>query len=351
MSEAMQKAQSKAVVPAASAEIVKADSHRSDLQMAIERGMDPATISKLMDLQERWEANQAKKAYVEAMAGFKRECPAVIGKDRRADFGAGKAKYSYATTGAIVTAITPALSKYGLSLSWETQQKDRQVTVTCHVTHSAGHRESATLTGPHDESGGKNPIQTLGSSVHYLQRYTMVSVLGMATADMDDADDAPPAVTMPTAKAPANPTPAAKAATIGATSAVSTPAPTTAAQQPASIAAKPAGAIGDRQPNPTVTGPATDRRVSHDNKNKVPKWHKVGIVVNGDEYGTFDEPLRERLLNLTKDQEVELEYTTDGKYRTIVAILKPAAPDPAEYAANRGSDPAPAAGCADDIPF
>jgi len=179
--------------------IVASEAKQSTLALAIERGLDPATIGKMMDLQERWEAGQARKSYVEAMAGFKRECPAVIGKDRRADFGQGKAKYSYATTGQIVTAITPALSKYGLSLSWETRQEGKQVTVDCHVTHAGGHRESATLTGPNDESGGKNAIQQIGSAVHYLQRYTMVSVLGLATADMDDPDEQQrPPVAMPT---------------------------------------------------------------------------------------------------------------------------------------------------------
>lgn len=183
MSEALEKAQTTALVMPP----------QSTLALAIEKGMDTETISKLMDLQERWEANQARKAYTEAMAGFKRECPAVIGKDRKADFGAGKAKYSYATTGAIVQAITPALSKYGLSLSWETEQSEKHVRVTCRVMHEGGHSESAVLNGPHDESGGKNAIQQLGSAVHYLQRYTMVSVLGLATADMDDPDQQPTA--------------------------------------------------------------------------------------------------------------------------------------------------------------
>ena len=170
--------------------------------LALANNASPETINKLMDLQERFDAMQAKKAFVAAMAGFKKDAPSVIGKDKRADFGAGKAKYGYATTGAIIMAITPALSKHGLHLSWETQQAAASVTVTCHVTHEKGHRESATLTGPKDESGGKNPIQTIGSSVHYLQRYTMVSVLGLATADMDDPDKggAPrPRVAMPTA--------------------------------------------------------------------------------------------------------------------------------------------------------
>lgn len=183
------------------------------VRLGIVHKLDPATLEHLMALQERYDANAAKRAFVEAMAGFKREAPPVIGKDKKADFGTGKAKYSYATTGAIVAAITPALSKYGLHLSWETKQEPNAVTVTCHVSHEKGHRESATLTGPRDESGGKNPIQTIGSSVHYLQRYTMVSVLGLATADMDDPDaanDRPP-VAMPTPKAapPAQPPPPA----------------------------------------------------------------------------------------------------------------------------------------------
>ena len=181
MSEALQKATETAI----------AKTTPSTLALAIEKGMPPETISQLMDLQERWEAGQARKEFVDAMSRFKAECPAVIGKDKKADFGAGKAKYTYATTGQIVQAITPALSKFGLSLSWETRQEGKAVTCTCHVTHSGGHRESATLTGPNDESGGKNPIQMIGSSVHYLQRYTMVSVLGLATADMDDPDAAP----------------------------------------------------------------------------------------------------------------------------------------------------------------
>lgn len=189
----------------------KAVTVQGDLSMidrAIVNKCDPETLNKLMDLQERYNAMEAKKAFVKAMACFKRDCPAVIGKDRKADFGAGKAKYSYATTGAIVAAITPHLSRHGLSLSWETAQEPNAVRVTCHVTHDQGHRESATLCGPRDESGGKNPIQTIGSSVHYLQRYTMVSVLGLATADMDDPDENPrPPVAMPTPRPKTPPPP------------------------------------------------------------------------------------------------------------------------------------------------
>jgi hypothetical protein len=261
---------------------------RSTLELAIEKGLDPATIGKMMDLQERWEAGRARKEYVEAMAGFKRECPAVIGKDRRADFGAGKAKYSYATTGAIVTAITPALSKFGLSLSWETSQKERQVTVTCHVTHSGGHRESAALTGPHDESGGKNPIQTLGSSVHYLQRYTMVSVLGLATADMDDPDANPqrPPVGMPVETPASAPAPSSE----------------THIELDEKIVTGQIEAISVKESAPGASKP----------------WKKYGVKIGQEWYATFDAAVGAAAV---KGANVTIAFVTNAKgYHDIVAL-------------------------------
>jgi hypothetical protein len=257
---------------------------RTTLEKAIEKGLDPATIGKLMDLQERWEAGQARKLFVQAMAGFKRECPAVIGKDKKADFGTGKAKYTYATTGAIVTAITPALSKYGLSLSWETKQETGIVTVTCHVTHQGGHRESAILTGPHDDSGGKNKIQMLGSSVHYLQRYTLVSVLGLATADMDDPDsgDAREPIRPPQEKKPDAPKP--EEGSLIAEGVIET----------VSVKQSPAGAAE--------------------------AWKKYGILMGDVWYSTFDVTMGQDAQDL-KGKAARITYTTNAKgYHNASAV-------------------------------
>jgi glutaredoxin 3 len=45
-----------------------------------------ACTQTLYTLQERYNAMEAKKAFVKAMACFKRDCPSVIGKDKKADF-------------------------------------------------------------------------------------------------------------------------------------------------------------------------------------------------------------------------------------------------------------------------
>src|SRR5690606_41311756 len=43
------------------------------LDRAMQRGMDAEALGKLLDLQQRWEADQARKAFVQAMAAFKAE--------------------------------------------------------------------------------------------------------------------------------------------------------------------------------------------------------------------------------------------------------------------------------------
>ena len=62
--------------------------------------------------------------------------------------------------------------------------------MTCVLTHVLGHSERVPMQSGRDESGGKNSIQGLGSTVTYLQRYTLLAATGMAVKgpDNDGAD-------------------------------------------------------------------------------------------------------------------------------------------------------------------
>jgi hypothetical protein len=166
------------------------------LALAIANQTPPETLAKLLDLQERWEANTARKEYVQAMSDFKKEAPPAIVKHSKVDFpsrgSGGRTSYNYANLGDVVQQITPLLAKHGLHAAWETATpKDGPITITCHVTHSAGHRESVALSGPADNSGNKNAIQAIGSCVTYLQRYTLLAALGLATMEDDDGRGGP----------------------------------------------------------------------------------------------------------------------------------------------------------------
>jgi len=156
------------------------------LQIAIEKGAGIEQMQQLMDLQERYEANAARKAYMQAMTAFKAE-PLTVVKNKEVGFG--KTSYSHATLASVVDAVVHALSKHGLSHQWRTEQSSDDkawITVECTITHEAGHSESVKLSAPTDTSGSKNAIQAIGSTVTYLQRYTLMAITGLAAKDMDD---------------------------------------------------------------------------------------------------------------------------------------------------------------------
>lgn len=157
------------------------------LNIAVEKGADIEKLEKLMDLQLRWESNQARKAYTEAMTAFKAN-PPDIGKDKHVRFQTqkGVTEYNHATLANVTEKINMALSTHGLSASWVTKQVEKAITVTCRITHILGHYEETSLTASPDDSGGKNAIQAIGSTVSYLQRYTILALTGLATRDMDD---------------------------------------------------------------------------------------------------------------------------------------------------------------------
>lgn len=161
------------------------------LQIAMERGADLAQLEKLMDLQARWEQNEARKAYVAAIANFKADPPTIL-KSKQVNIP-GAAKFAHATLADVVDGVAANLSKYGLSHRWETSQDASGVTVTCILTHALGHSERTSLTAAPDNSGKKNSIQQIASTVTYLERYTLMAATGLAAKDMveDDGRGAP----------------------------------------------------------------------------------------------------------------------------------------------------------------
>jgi hypothetical protein len=81
------------------------------LQMAVAQGADLDKLERLMGLQERWEANQAKKAYATAMAAFKANPPQLLKNKhvRYANSKGGFTEYDHATHDQVTDKIVAAL--------------------------------------------------------------------------------------------------------------------------------------------------------------------------------------------------------------------------------------------------
>jgi hypothetical protein len=150
--------------------------------------IDPTTIGKMMDLQERHEKREAEKAFNVAMLALKGEMPSIIARDATVSYGEGKSAthYTHATLAGAMEAVTPHLSRHGFSLAWVTSNATSAVRVTARLTHVAGHHEETSLEAPPDTKGGKQGAMAIASAVTMLQRYTALLLLGIATKDMKE---------------------------------------------------------------------------------------------------------------------------------------------------------------------
>lgn len=156
------------------------------ISQAIEKGLGVAELEKLLGLQERWEATQARKAFFEAFTDFQCELPE-LRKTREVRFKETdlKPQYHFASLGDIARQLKDLIKKHRFSYRWEIGDEGDKLKVTCLLSHSSGHTERTTMTSPADPSGGKNGIQSRGSAVQYLKRYTLEGALGLTTTEAD----------------------------------------------------------------------------------------------------------------------------------------------------------------------
>ena len=162
------------------------------LMHIMQNGGSLEQIEKMLDVQLKWEANEARKAYVADMAAFKRN-PPTIKKDKEVGYRTKEGDfvgYKHATLGNVTDAIVEGLAAHGFSHKWDVDQQGDMVRVTCRITHRMGHSEDVSMSAPKDNSGKKNAIQQVASAITYLQRYTLLAATGLATHDQHDDDGA-----------------------------------------------------------------------------------------------------------------------------------------------------------------
>ena len=144
---------------------------------------DIAKLDKILDMQERIMDKQAKQEFAVALSDMQSAIP-VIAEDSKAHQGV-----RYAKLDAIVSKVRPVLAEFGFSVAFKIDQSQAGlITIEAILTHRNGHSESTAITLPHETSGSKNAVQAIGSTTTYGKRYTICSLLNIATGEDDDAN-------------------------------------------------------------------------------------------------------------------------------------------------------------------
>ena len=152
---------------------------------AIEKGADIEYLTGLMDLQERWEANQASKAYNAALARFQAECP-IVPKTKKVHDKHGTYRYSYTPYGTLMKFIRPYLCNNGFSVSTTSRIEDGIAYAISTIRHEAGHSEISEFSIPVDPDMYANDSQKVASANSYAKRYAVSNGLDIVTEGEDD---------------------------------------------------------------------------------------------------------------------------------------------------------------------
>jgi hypothetical protein len=153
------------------------------VETMVSRGGDLANLDRMLDLQIKWEANEAKKAFDEAVAAFKANPPKVYRDKENKQYGS-----RYTSLANLVNTVNTELSVHGLNARWEADQS-QHIQVTCILSHVRGHSERVSLHGPPDTSGAKNTLQQIKSTLTYLKLATFELVTGVASEEGNLDDD------------------------------------------------------------------------------------------------------------------------------------------------------------------
>ena len=154
--------------------------------------VDVEKLERVIALQERARVEGSRVAFFSALAKMQAALPK-IGKGGTIYQKGGKARNKYSKIGDdILPQIKPVMAQYGFSLRWRTaffvENAKRMIRVIGILSHELGWSEESVFEAPPDVHDSRNHVQSLGSTVTYGHRYTMVDLLNLEMAD-DVADD------------------------------------------------------------------------------------------------------------------------------------------------------------------
>lgn len=153
------------------------------IKSAIDKGIDPEALGKLLDLQDRVMAKQAAMAFNEAKKRFQAECRPIT-KNRTAEFKS--TKYTFADLEQVTQSIRPLLEKHGFSYSFDQTHNGGIIQVTCYLRHEQGHQEATTFSAPWGTNAGMSEAQKYASATTFCQRYALRLALGLPVGEDND---------------------------------------------------------------------------------------------------------------------------------------------------------------------
>lgn len=158
---------------------------------AVNSNTDLEKLEKLLELQLRWQANEARKEYALSFSNAQKAVTSVYKSKTN-----NQTKSKYADLGDVIESVKPVYTKEGFSVIFYEGDTVAQemIRIYADVLHSSGHKETYHLDVPLDGKGlqgnaNMTKIHGKASSVAYARRYLMCMIWNIPTSDNDGNTD------------------------------------------------------------------------------------------------------------------------------------------------------------------
>ena len=160
------------------------------MEMAVQGGADSVgALERLVELQHKAEDRAARKSFIQSFHAFQKEVGPVpktntIEVDQN---GTKVVRSRFAPLHVIADHIREPLAENGFSYWWTSAVTGEMVEITCTLQHEDGHTQEAAFTFPTKDAAAPkmSGVQIAGSARTYGERYSLIQVLGLTTADPD----------------------------------------------------------------------------------------------------------------------------------------------------------------------
>jgi len=146
-------------------------------RVAMSPDADIEKLERMLDMQERVLNRNAKQAFTADLAAMQEDLPRII------EHGVGHNNAKFAKLEDINDVIRPVLHRHGFAVTFRIKNENNLVWVYTVLSHKMGHSEETSIPLALDNSGNKNAVQAVGSSISYGKRYGICAMLNISTGD------------------------------------------------------------------------------------------------------------------------------------------------------------------------
>lgn len=155
-------------------------------RLAMNPDVDVAKLERLIAMQERILAHEARAAFNGAFTRMQSALPEI--SERGQILVKGQLRSTYAKLEDIQAEIKPILKDHGFAIRHRTEwpaEKPNIIRIVGILSHEQGHSEESIFEAPADKSDYRTDIQSMGSTVSYGRRYTTLDLLNITTRGLD----------------------------------------------------------------------------------------------------------------------------------------------------------------------